>query len=387
MTTMTESYDVIIIGAGSIGLPAATMISQAGLRVLVLDKLASPGQGSNKKAIGGIRATHSDKAKITLGNRSIELFSGWKEMTGDEIEWYKGGYSFVAYHEPESTSLQSLVKEQQALGLNIAWLDKKQMLEKVPDLNPVNLLGGTFSPDDGSASPLLMAASCFKQAKAHGCVFHFTEQVTDLLVNSGRIEGVVTAKGTYFAPIVINAAGAWAAAIAELAGIKIPVVPDSHEAAITEPVARFFDPMIVDIHPDENSANCYFYQHWTGQIFFCITPAPNIWGFDTNETSQFLPQSAKRIIELMPRLKNIRVRRTWRGLYPMTPDGSPVLGCSKDCSGFIQAAGMCGQGFMLGPAMGEMLARMVMDKLTPLDLEILDILSPYREFSGHEKLK
>lgn len=71
----------------------------------------------------------------------------------------------------------------------------------------------------------------------------------------------------------------------------------------------------------------------------------------------------------------------------MTPDGSPILGTSRECSGFIQAAGMCGQGFMLGPAMGEMITRMVLDELTPLDHEILDILSPYREFSGHEKLK
>ena len=197
----------------------------------------------------------------------------------------------------------------------------------------------------------------------------------------------MTSTNEYHAPIVINAAGAWAGSVAEMAGINIPVVPDSHEAAITEPVARFFDPMIVDIHPDEYSSNCYFYQHWTGQIFFCITPSPNIWGFNTSETSQFLPLASRRIIQLMPRLKNIRVRRTWRGLYPMTPDGSPILGTSRECSGFIQAAGMCGQGFMLGPAMGEMITRMVLDELTPLDHEILDILSPYREFSGHEKLK
>ncbi|HQN05223.1 MAG TPA: FAD-binding oxidoreductase [Anaerolineaceae bacterium] len=384
---MTETFDVILIGAGSIGLPAAVMLSQAGLKVLVLDQFASPGQGSNKKAIGGIRATHSDKAKITLGNRSIELFAGWKDMTGDEIEWYRGGYSFVAYHEKDASSLQILVEEQQGLGLNIVWLDKKQLLEKVPDLNSVNLLGGTFSPDDGSASPLLMAASCYKKAIKHGCVFHFRENVTGLIIKSSKIEGVVTSTDEYHAPIVINAAGAWAGSVAEMAGINIPVVPDSHEAAITEPVARFFDPMIVDIHPDEYSSNCYFYQHWTGQIFFCITPSPNIWGFNTCETSQFLPQASRRIIQLMPRLKNIRVRRTWRGLYPMTPDGSPILGTSRECSGFIQAAGMCGQGFMLGPAMGEMITRMVLDELTPLDHEILDILSPYREFSGHEKLK
>lgn len=384
---MTENFDVIIIGAGSIGLPAAYAISKEKLRVLVLDQFASPGQGSNKKAIGGIRATHSDKAKITLGNRSIEIFENWKQEMGDDIEWYRGGYCFVAYHEKEASTLQALVTEQKTMGLCIEWLSKNDLLQKVPDLNPDNLFGGTFSPNDGSASPLLMAAAYYRQAKRLNCSFHFLEPVNALHVEKDQVNGVITSKGEYFAPVVINAAGPWAGSISEMVGMKIPVIPDSHEAAITEPVKRFFDPMIVDIHPDETSANCYFYQHYTGQIFFCITPAPNIWGFNTDETSQFLPQAANRITQLMPKLKNIRVRRTWRGLYPMTPDGSPILGVARECEGFIQAAGMCGQGFMLGPAMGEMLARMVSQKLTPTDQEILDILSPYRVFSGQEKLK
>jgi sarcosine oxidase subunit beta len=387
MTTMHKSYDVIIIGAGSVGLPTAYYLSLEGMRVLVIDMFSSVGQGSNKKAIGGIRATHSDKAKITLGNRSIEIYKNWFSETGDQIEWTQGGYSFVAYHEKESISLQKLVKLQKNMGLNIDWLDGKELLKLVPDLNSINLLGGTFSPDDGSASPLLMAASLKKQSMKFGCEYLFSEPVTGLITAGEHIKGVKTTNDKYYAPIVINAAGAWAGRIGEMVGLIIPVHPDSHEAAITEPVAHFFTPMIVDIHPDEFSENCYFYQHYTGQIFFCYTPSPNMWGFDTDETSQFLPWAAKRIIQLMPCLKNIRVRRTWRGLYPMTPDGSPIVGWSKEYPGLLHAIGMCGQGFMLGPSVGELISRMVTQKLTTLDNEIIDILSPYRDFSGHEQLK
>ncbi len=93
------------------------------------------------------------------------------------------------------------------------------------------------------------------------------------------------------------------------------------------------------------------------------------------------------MIAVMPKLQNIRVRRTWRGLYPMTPDGTPIVGWSKEVEGLLYAAGMCGQGFMLGPGMGELLARMVADKLTTADKEVLAIMSPYREFKGQEKLK
>ncbi|HEX2981484.1 MAG TPA: FAD-binding oxidoreductase, partial [Anaerolineaceae bacterium] len=113
----------------------------------------------------------------------------------------------------------------------------------------------------------------------------------------------------------------------------------------------------------------------------------NVWGDHTDETSQFLPMVARRMIDLMPRLKNIRVRRTWRGLYPMTPDGYPIVGWSKEVEGYIAAVGMCGQGFMLGPGLGELIVRMLKQQLEPEDQQVLEILSPYRVFTGQEKLK
>jgi sarcosine oxidase subunit beta len=156
---------------------------------------------------------------------------------------------------------------------------------------------------------------------------------------------------------------------------------------VTEPVTRFLEPMIVDIRPAPGSANYYFYQHDTGQVIFCITPSPSIWGHDVRETSGFLPMVARRMVETIPRLKNLRVRRTWRGLYPMTPDGLPVVGESREAPGFILAAGMCGQGFMLGPGIGELLSRLVRKNLTREDAQTLSYFSPYRDFSGQEKLK
>jgi sarcosine oxidase subunit beta len=172
-----------------------------------------------------------------------------------------------------------------------------------------------------------------------------------------------------------------------MAGLTLPVTPDSHEGAVTEPVAPFLKPMVVDIRPLPGSANYYFYQHATGQIIFCITPNPSIWGTDRRETSSFLPMVAQRMVDLMPRLGPLRVRRTWRGLYPMTPDGFPLVGWAREVRGLLLAVGMCGQGFMLGPGLGEILAHLVQDKLPAKDREILEFLSPYRVFQGMEKLK
>jgi sarcosine oxidase, subunit beta len=386
-TPAIPHFDTIIIGSGSIGTPAALYLAMADQKTLVLDATASSGQGSNKHAIGGIRATHSDPAKISLCMRSIEIFSTWQDLYGDDLEWNKGGYTFVAYHEREENMLKDLLTIQKSFGLNIDWYQADEMLKFVPGLNPRNLRGGTFSPDDGNASPLLTAHAFFKQAVRRGVEFRFNEPVTELLVQNGRIVGVKTSKGAFAADVVINAAGANARFIGELAGLHLPVQPDSHEAAITEPLQRLFHPMVVDIRSTPGSSNFYFYQHYTGQIMFCITPSPNIWGNDTRETSEFLPMVARRMVEVMPALQNIRVRRTWRGLYPMTPDGSPIVGWSREVQGLLLAVGMCGQGFMLGPGLGELLARLVTQATQPGDELVLKSFSPDRSFIGQEKLK
>jgi sarcosine oxidase, subunit beta len=380
-------YDAIIIGAGSVGTPIAFNLAKSGMKILVVDQLSSVGQGSNKKAIGGIRATHSDSAKIRICLRSIEIFSTWFEYNGEDIEWTKGGYCFVAYRENEEKVLKDLLKTQNRFHLNIKWYDAEDLCQIIPDLNRQGLIGGTYSPDDGNASPLLATHAFYKHARQFGAEFHFREKVTGIEIERGKIIGVHTDRGRYNANLVINAAGPWAAVVAKLAGVEIPIQPDAHEAAVTEPVAHFLDPMIVDIRPSEGSSNYYFYQHATGQVFFCITPSPNKWGFDVDETSEFLPMVSKRMIEVIPRLKNIRVRRTWRGLYPMTPDGNPIVGWSREVDGLLHVAGMCGQGFMLGPGLGELVTRMVIEKLDVEDQLTLEYFSPYRQYKGMEKLK
>jgi len=382
-----RAADVVIVGAGSVGAPAAMSLAEAGLKVVVLDHHPSVGQGSNKRAIGGLRATHSDPAKIRICLRSLEVFATWEERFGEKIEWHKGGYSYVAYRPEEERTLKELLAVQKMSGLNIDWLDAGALLSVIPDLNPDGLVGGTFSPDDGNASPLLAVHAFYSRAKRLGAEFRFDERVTGILTDGGRVRGVRTDKGEYAARVVVNAAGPWAAQVAALAGLDIPVRPDSHEGAVTEPVARFLGPMVVDIRPAPGSANYYFYQHDTGQVLFCITPSPSIWGMDVRETSSFLPMIASRMVGLMPRLRNLRVRRTWRGLYPMTPDGLPIVGWDRALEGHLLAVGMCGQGFMLGPGLGELLTRMVLRATDEGDRETLSYLSPYREFKGQEKLK
>jgi sarcosine oxidase, subunit beta len=383
----TQAYDVIVVGAGSVGLPTAVFLAEAGLKPLVLDQFPSPGQGSNKAAIGGIRATHSSPAKIRLCLDSLRVFSSWKEEHGDEIEWQRNGYVFVAYRTAEEKVLQDLLKIQQSYQLNIRWLGRDDLLAEVPGLNPEGLLGGTYAPEDGSASPLLSAQAFYKRACELGVQFRFGERVSGIIRRRGRVAGVRTETGGYATSTVINAGGAWARSVAQMGGLDVPVVPDSHEAGITEPVAPFLGPMLVDIRPQAGSKNYYFYQHKPGSVVFCVTPEPPIVGTDRRETSRFLPMIAARMVNLVPKLATLKVRRTWRGLYPMTPDGNPIIGRVPELEGYIHAVGMCGQGYMLGPGVGLLLTRMVTGRLTSGDEEVLNELKPGRGSGEDETLR
>jgi len=385
--TTKNTFDAIIVGAGSVGVPTAFFLAEAGLSVLVIEKLPSVGQASNKHAIGGVRATHSDPAKIALGNRSLEAFASWQEKHGDDIEWRQGGYSFVAYTAEHAQSLQALCSWQVEHGLNISWLNHDDLLSVLPHLNPEGLLGGTYSPEDGSASPLKSAFAFHKRAVEAGAVFHFNEAVVGFEKQSGRLTGVRTNLGTCYGNWIINAAGGWARQLSQLTGVDIPVEPDSHEAAITEPVQRLFHPMIVDMRARPGSANFYFYQHPTGKIIFCMTPEPAILGSHTLASSDFLPRASRRLLELMPVLRHIRVRRVWRGTYPNTPDGSPILGEVPGLEGYLLAAGMCGQGFMFGPGVGIILRNLILNHLDNQDKIILENLSCSRSFDSEEVLK
>ncbi len=387
-----KTFDVIVIGAGSVGVPAALALAQKKIRVLVIDSLASPGQGQNKKAIGGIRATHSDKGKIATCLRSIDIFSTWKETHGDDIGWIQNGYSFPAYTDKDAKKLKDLMKIQASFNLDIDWLTPAEYQELVPGINMENLVGSTYSPKDGSASPLLAINAFYFKSLEYGAQYKFKEKVTNISIESDTQIKVTTDKGSYTAGKVINAAGNYARKIGQMAGLDLPVEPDSHEGAITEPVQRFFGPMIVDLRPSsdpatEDSANYYFYQNNEGQVIFCLTPKHLIKETEGNATSVFLPHVAKRMVTLFPKLANLKVRRTWRGQYPMTPDGFPIVGADKEFPNFINAVGMCGQGYMLGPGLGELLTRIVTYELTEEDLDVLKHFNPYRDFSGIEHFK
>jgi sarcosine oxidase subunit beta len=380
-------YDVLIIGAGSVGTILSYWLARRGLKVAVVEKNAAPGRGEHRAAIGGVRATHSDPAKIKIGLRSLDFLRRLEVEYGYDLDYVEGGYLFPAYTERTASKLKSLLAVQRAQGLNIDWIEPEEVARLIPGIREEGLLGGTYSPEDGHLSPLKLASASYRMALSVGVDFYFRTTVLGFDINSGKIVSVKTNGPEFSAGLVVNAAGSNARQIGQLMGVDLPVVPDAHEAGVTDQVERFFDPMVVDIEPTADSENYYFYQGKDGAVLFCITPKPKRVGATSASTSEFLPMVVPRLLRLYPRLGHLRVRRVWRGMYPGTPDDRPIVGFDQEVAGVFHAVGMCGQGLMLGPGLGELVADYITGSLRPEDYSVFEQLSPYRDFSGQELLR
>lgn len=379
-----RNYDAIVVGGGSVGVPCALSLAQRGLSVLVVEKRHAVGQGENKAAIGGVRATHSDPAKIVLCLRTLDAVTHWKERHGDEIGWQPGGYCFPAYDERTETTLKGLLPKQRLYGLVNDWIEPDAVDELVPGINRDGLRGGTWSPFDGQVSSILLPVVLMRHAQRHGAEFVYDDEVTGYERGpGGAVVGVTTRRGaTYCAPRVILAAGGDAAAQGRLLGLDIPVVPDLHEAGISAPMERFIRPLVVDLRPgpEGRTLNFYFGQNHEGQVIFCYTPKEPILGENRMNTSEFLPVLAARMIALVPRLRHMLVRRTWRGCYPATPDGCIILDNVAQVPGLTLAVGMCGQGFMLGIGVGDEVASLAVDGVSTLPPEAAQAIRFDRDF-------
>jgi sarcosine oxidase, subunit beta len=386
---MGKSYDAVIIGGGSVGLPTAYYLLEKGLKVLVIDELSQVGQGQNKSSIGGIRATHSDPTKIRVCQQSLDIYRNFTDKHKINIEWKQGGYCFPVYREEEEKTLKSILPIQKEHGLKIDWVDADEIKEIVPGINTEGLRGGTYSPEDGDLSPLRTAYAWYDVTKKMGCDYVFNESVTGIDLLNGKVTAVRTEKDTYPANIVVNAAGANANEVGKLNGLDLPVVPDSHEAGITSPVKEFLGPLVVDLRPgpEGRTSNFYFAQNKVGQIIFCYTPRNLYKGKNRYSISEFMPIISKRLINLVPAFKELMVRRVWRGLYPMTPDGSPIIDKVENIEGMYLAVGMCGQGLMLGPGIGMNLANFIVEGEPLIEKKLFKKWAMNREFSAKEALK
>jgi len=377
---MSRTADVVVIGAGIVGAATGYYLARRGRKVIVLER-DFPCAGSTGRCIGGIRAQFTHDLTIRVMLESVRIFSELREELGRDVEWYQGGYLFLAFDEQRKQAFLDAIKIQGTYGLKVDFISPDDCRQIVPGLGTSGLLGGAYCPTDGQANPFKVTYGYLEGIKRLGGKVLVRAEVTAINRRGDRVVSVTTRDGEeFFADTVLNAAGCWADEVGRLAGVDVPVKADRHESLVTEAVERMFDPMLVDYRPD----GCYFVQNFgTGHFIGCYTPVPLVPGRRVDATDEFITEMPRRMVRLVPRLARVKVLRQWAGSYEMSPDGNPLCGPTP-VRGFYVSSGMSGHGFMFGPALGRLMAEQMDEgrSAIPLDDFRLD-----RSFARAEAMK
>ncbi len=246
-----HTADVVIIGGGIVGSSIAYHLTAAGCRdVLVIERETSQGKGSTGKSMGGVRAQFATPVNIQMSLYSIPFYAAFDERLGYPCDYRPQGYLFVATRESHLQYLRKNLELQTALGLKTARLvTADEIRSKYPQLRGDDIVGGSFCSTDGFVDPYSAMTGFMSWAADHGAHIWKNTRVRSITVERGRIKAVETTRGTVETRTVVNAAGAWAADIAAMTGIDLPVVPLRRMLVPTEPFDQFphTAPMIIDM--------------------------------------------------------------------------------------------------------------------------------------------
>ena len=348
---MRRTVDVVIIGAGVTGAALAYELAKRGIRDVVILERRFPCSGATGRCGGGIRQQFTAPHNIRLAMESVKRYETLSEELGLDIEFIQGGYLILAETEEEREAQRKAVALQNGLGLPSRLLTPEEARGVLPLLDVSTITGAAYCPTDGHANPFRVVEGYLCRAREMGVSLEKFTEVVGLEVEGGRITGIHTTKGRISPGVVVNAAGAWSGEIARMAGVELPNRPIRHEIAITEPVERFMDVMVISIHN-----GIYFSQTAEGQIIGGIGNPGERPGYNVSSSLGFLRRYARELMRYVPALGQLSVLRQWAGLYDVTPDAQPILGPTPGLENFIQANGFSGHGFMIAPAVATHLA-------------------------------
>ena len=359
-----QTADVLIIGGGIVGASIAYHLTAAGQKsVLILERESHQGKGSTGKSMGGVRAQFSTPVNIEMSLYAIPFYSSFEERLGHPCGYRPQGYLFLATHRSHLDYLDANQKTQRSLGLkNVEMIAADDLRKDYPQLRTDDVLAASFCATDGFVDPYSAMTGFTAVAIENGARILRGTEVTGI-DREGKGFLVRTSKGDFAAPIVVNAAGPWAAEVAQMVGIRLPVQPLRRMLIPTEPFSDFphTAPMIIDM-----SNGFHFRPEALGFLLAWNDPEENTFGYNTDFDAGFIEKVLTRAADRVPCFENLAVnpKRCWAGLYEMTPDHHAILGPVPEVPGFFLANGFSGHGVMHAPATGKILADLILHGTT-----------------------
>ena len=369
-----QTADVVIVGGGIVGSSIAYHLTASGCRnVLVIERESAQGKGSTGKSMGGVRAQFSTPVSIQMSLYSIPFYASFEERLAHPCDYRPQGYLFCATTDNQIAYLRTNYAQQVNMGLkNVRLIEGDEIRSMFPQLRADDILGGSFCSSDGFVDPYSAMTGFMTWAADHGATLWKNTAVTGFTRDATGISSVETTRGLVLTRKVVNCAGPWAAGVAKLAGVDLPVEPLRRMLVPSEPFDEFphTAPMIVDM-----SNGFHFRPEARGFLLAWNDPAETP-GFKTEFDAAFVEKILTRAADRVPCFATLPVnpKRAWAGLYEMTPDHHPILGEAPGAPGFFLANGFSGHGVMHAPATGKILSDLLLIGKTDLiDASLLSL--------------
>lgn len=378
---LPKRAEVAVIGGGVIGASVAHHLAQRGVRdIVVFDRADRPGLGSTGKATGGFRAQYGTAINVRLSLLSREKLMRFEEETGVDPGYEQAGYLWLAESEPALAALRDGNRMQREEGLAEAAMVSPGDIARInPALNLDGVIGGAFCPTDGFVKPLQMLEGYRAAAERAGVRFAWGVEVRGMERDTaGRVRTIATSEGPLGVDHVVNAAGAWARGVAAMAGVDLPVIPLRRQVVPTEPTDALPAGMPMSIWAESG----FHLRVRDGRVLLLWpTPGDSEDAFGTRVDPRWVDEVTAMARVRVPAIRDVPIDRAaaWAGLYEISPDKHAIIGAAPGCPNLWLANGSSGHGVMHAPALGQLLAEMIVGGATTLDIQAL---RPFRFAEG-----
>jgi glycine oxidase len=360
--------DVAIVGGGAVGAACARAAALRGLQVAIFEPGPDPAAASPASA--GMLAAQIEPAEdalVGLAVRARDLYEplapALHETTGIDIGFWRAGIAVVAFDEVAANRLKDEVARQRQAGLRCDWLEGGEggeLRERWPGAAP-DCLGALFAPEDGAVDPQALARACLADARRLGATLR-AERVERLELAKGRVTAVVTGRGAVAVEHAVIAAGVWSP---QIAGLPRPL-----------PVEPLRGQMAATAWPDGTPPAILYHEH--GYVLArggdaVLGTTMERAGYDARVTNEGLAQIFRGAVRLLPALLTQPVARMWAGLRPVTPDGRPIIGRDPEVERLWYATGHGRNGILLAALTGEIIAGLLTDTATDVDIAPLAV--------------
>jgi sarcosine oxidase subunit beta len=362
--------DVVVVGGGVIGTAAAYYLARAGRSVTLVERrgLGQEASGANVGLVtlfSGHSFDEPDPGPVfSLTRASADAYLTLGDEVGLDIEYERSGGVVFAETEDRLAVIRRAYEGYRRHGVPVEWLDAAGVRDCEPAFFSDRVLGGVFCPLNGQINPLMLCRAFARGARQHGATVLLGTAVENVYHARGRVRAVRTSEGDIPCEAVVNAAGAWAAAIAEMVGLAVPVAPARGQIVLTEPVPRFIRRVVSGSEPSARQTR-------RGNVIIGSTVEDV--GFDKRVTADTIAEFAQGILPSFPRLAGLNVIRAWAGLRPATPDHRPIIEMAGEPDGFCLAVGHSRRGICYAAGTGRAVADLLTGRPPSLSLDAFSL--------------